>query len=508
MRVRRQGLAIRVAIVALVAFGAYLRLFNFWRPELWLDEYSTWWVVAGSWREVFERNPIAASTTPFYYLLVKGVVAVLGVSPFSLRLPSILCGVGILALAYPLGLRLFRDRDTALISLVPFAMNQLLIWYCQEARPYALGLLCVMASWLCYLMVLERDRWIARIGYGLATVGAYYTHYFFGFILVVQLLDLSLRQRWWRSPRWIGTFGGVALLMLISIGHLRGLFASREVLAYLPKQEWWTVLNVAKQLLDVDIVGWAAGAVLVTWIVWRSNRRARALPEARLLGMWFLLPLLCFGVFPPLIGATLLFAGNIHGVRFVLFTLPAALFIVGWLLASGGGQGWRQHLPIYIYAGVIAFLRFMPALITEGTYGTWPVERFASAARHVGSALEENDRVLFGPGCVQADWLPVQERPDPLLTSFIAWPLAAYLPDQAMQRVTLLPFRMNNKARAYLNAVAEQAAAHPRVWVIGRGPTVDYLIRRFSARARTRTVQDVSYGQVRVAVFDLASLRQ
>ncbi len=33
-----------------VCLGAFLRVYRFWRPGIWIDESGTWWVVAqGGW---------------------------------------------------------------------------------------------------------------------------------------------------------------------------------------------------------------------------------------------------------------------------------------------------------------------------------------------------------------------------------------------------------------------------------------------------------------------------
>src|SRR5687767_8826017 len=98
------------AVALFLSVGAFLRIYRFWGPGLWTDEYGTWWAVAQpGWSDVVHRVSHIHGQSPFYYLIVKLSTELLGASPFSLRLPSVVFGIATLALAYPLGIALFRQ---------------------------------------------------------------------------------------------------------------------------------------------------------------------------------------------------------------------------------------------------------------------------------------------------------------------------------------------------------------------------------------------------------------
>ena len=78
----------RNGVLALFALGVFLRLYNFWVPGLWLDEYGTWWIASGSWHDVLSRGIAVGGQTPVYNLLVKLSLSLFGPTPFALRLPS------------------------------------------------------------------------------------------------------------------------------------------------------------------------------------------------------------------------------------------------------------------------------------------------------------------------------------------------------------------------------------------------------------------------------------
>ena len=119
-----------------LCLGVSVRSWNFGAPELWIDEYGTWWVAAGgSLREIVSRAVHIQGQSPFYYLIAALSGKLLGFSPWSLRLPSILFGAGTLLLAHPLALRIFRNPHVALLSVATFAVQRDLVLQSQEARP-------------------------------------------------------------------------------------------------------------------------------------------------------------------------------------------------------------------------------------------------------------------------------------------------------------------------------------------------------------------------------------
>ena len=134
-------------VLFIICLGAILRVYNFWVPPIWVDEYGTWWVVAAdAWSEVIERTLRIQGQSPFYYLLVRTIAGLGGYGALQLRLLSVICGIATLALVYPLAVKIFNDCRVALLSLIIFALSEPLIWYAQIARPYSLALFFSLVS--------------------------------------------------------------------------------------------------------------------------------------------------------------------------------------------------------------------------------------------------------------------------------------------------------------------------------------------------------------------------
>ena len=118
--------------------------------SLWLDEATTALVSKMSLGEIFTKFLPGDFHPPFYYLLMKGWVSFFGNSEISLRIPSIIFGVGVIYFVYLISKKLF-DKKTALISSALAATSGLLIYYSQEARMYMLAALLVSAAFYFFI---------------------------------------------------------------------------------------------------------------------------------------------------------------------------------------------------------------------------------------------------------------------------------------------------------------------------------------------------------------------
>ncbi len=471
-----------VAIVFLLSLGIFLRVFNFWIPDLWIDEYSTWWVIDGSWLQAIDRAVRIQSQSPFYYLLVKCSVELLGPNPFALRLPSILLGIIVLFLSYPLGMRLFRDRHTALLVLATFAVNQLLIWYSQEARPYALALCCTMLSFLTYVKLLEQESVFNRVSYVLATLGAYYAHYLFGFIIVIQLVHLHfvLKKPWWLFRKWQWTMLSLVLGCVVGSAQLMSLFHRRGMLDYISPQGWSASLLVALQLLDPMVFSMMAFMLLVLGVRGENSLDRSTQSNRSLLLLWFVLPFVCFGIIPPLFGVTLVAMRGIHSARYVLFALPAALCIVAWFMSFAKREAWRKWIPLAVLLGLYWTVYLKPALSFSSTFTGWPSEGFTRAAETLKASSAGDDFILFAPGYADGDVVAGPMLPDPVHLSALRWPLLAHLKTFKPEQFHLLPFRVDERTLPYLRRVLSEASEQKRVWVVGMGEAVPHVVSALS----------------------------
>jgi 4-amino-4-deoxy-L-arabinose transferase-like glycosyltransferase len=203
-------------VLLLAALG--LRLIRLGFQPLWWDEG---WSVFFATADVGTLLRLTAVDIhpPFYYLVLKLWIAVLGPTPQALRLLSVLLGTLSVPLLYATGRRLFGDRVGLLAALL-LALSPLHVYYSQEVRMYGLVTLLCLAALYCALQT-ESHPWGrgAWLGYVVAATAALHTQYYAAFLLLA--LNLAVLGRWlWqrrelrRLVPWMSAQIATALLFL------------------------------------------------------------------------------------------------------------------------------------------------------------------------------------------------------------------------------------------------------------------------------------------------------
>ena len=489
-----------------ICLGIFLRIYNFSKLPLLIDEYGTWWVIAPrDWGEVARRAFDIQGQSPFYYLLVKLSSDLFGIGTVSLRLPSLLFGVAAVVLAYPLAVRIFSDRHPALLALAAFAVNEKLIFSSQEARPYSLALLCTMLSFLFYTSLLQTEKLSNRVGYLLATAGAYYAHYLFGLVVVIQILHLFFIHGWsWlKSREWKVSLLLLVLICLPAAAQLSRLFERRESLNWVPSQKPLTPVILALEYLDPWVFFPVALVILAIVILGRPPVEKPQFHGLDLILLWFLSPLVLFTVISPLFGISLLHA------RYVLVGLPAAILVVAWLMAFERRTSWWKWIPLTVFLTMSFAWNLIPAVRATGTFSKRPFEGWNKAVEVLERNAQEDDLVLYRTGFVEAAQLSLLDR-DPLMASFIAWPVTANLSPGRKFNMIMLPYHSYHESRraaAYISAVVKEAAKSRRVWVIGRGAEITDMSQDLVRSALFQLRRRDFYGKVQLVLLEQNSQR-
>ena len=488
-------------VAGFIGLGIFLRIYHFSELDLTNDEYGTWWVIAGGgWGEVARRAVRIQGQSPFFYFLVKLSSDLLGAGTVSFRLPSILFGIGTLGLVYPLAIRIFADRHVALLAVAAFAVNEKLIFFSQDARPYSLALLCAMVSFLCYLSLLTTEKPSSRVGYLLATGGAYYAHYLFGFVAVIQILHLFLIRRWsWMRPKpWGITYLALAVLCLPGGAQVVSLFGRRNALDYVDRPEILAPAKLALEVLNPWVSFPVAAAVLAFVIFGREEAKPRY-RGMELLVVWFLSPILFFATVPPLFGISLL------NDRYFLVVVLAALLFQAWLMGVVRQSVWSRWVPLVVLFTVTFAWTLIPALRATGTFCQRPNQGWKRAANFLEKHSQAGDLVVYRAGLVEADEF-ASLNPNPLILSFASWPLTANLSSVRTYEIIGLPHREIPQNAAYLSSVLKKAAESPRVWLIGKG-LMDRVAEVFRGYRDFRVRERISYGSVQVILLEQSDRR-
>jgi uncharacterized membrane protein len=141
-------------ILVILVLGLFIRLVSL-DQSLWLDEATTALVSKMSLANIFTKFLPGDFHPPLYYLVMKYWTILFGYSEISLRVPSIIFGLGTVYLIYLIGRKLFGEK-AGLIAATFLATSGLSIYYSQEARMYMLA--AFLVSVLIYLFI--KRKWI------------------------------------------------------------------------------------------------------------------------------------------------------------------------------------------------------------------------------------------------------------------------------------------------------------------------------------------------------------
>lgn len=329
--------------------------------NVWLDESftlaSTSRDVAYAFHEalVFEQNP------PLYFVLLTLWRHVNG-SDFFLRLFSILCAAGTIALVPGLARRYVPQIDWRVVTLA-VAFNPFLVWAALEIRVYALTLLlsAVLLHTYYDAFIASAPRKRAWVAYTIAAVLALYTQYYFAFLIAAQGALLLMRRR-----AAVARFALSAVIAALALVPMARIVAS-QVANF---REGYAAPSLMRSALTVaDIVGHfllpiaashasivyagAAAVAVVALVVFRRYLTHTGAATAVVLAP---LAALCFTLG--------IFAGGV----WVVIRHASSLYVLMWLGLFGLISFFRKEIRPFIAMGWLALALLTSAIALAGTY--------------------------------------------------------------------------------------------------------------------------------------------
>ena len=160
--------------------------------SLWVDEVFSW--RSARIGAAFTRHDLLENIHgPLYGVLLHAWGAIAGDGELALRLPSALFGAALVpALAWVA--RQWLGRDTVVPAAWLAAGSPFLLWYSQEARNYALLMLCATLASGAMLSLREKSSWRGLAGYAAASVAGVLSN--FSFVLLAPI-----HAAWWLGAR-------------------------------------------------------------------------------------------------------------------------------------------------------------------------------------------------------------------------------------------------------------------------------------------------------------------
>jgi mannosyltransferase len=199
-------------IVSLVLAAFTLRTVSLDAQSLWRDEVDAMRFATVPLDEVLSNFTRPGWNGPFYFLLLRGWIALTGTSEYAMRFLSLFFGVLCVPLAYALGSRLFNPRTGTFAALL-VSVSPYLTWYSQEVKMYTLVPVLALLAIYALRRAVDGDGWYWWGVQVFATSLAVYTHIVAALLIPVQVL---IYFTWWPKARrqWLGALISLACFTL------------------------------------------------------------------------------------------------------------------------------------------------------------------------------------------------------------------------------------------------------------------------------------------------------
>lgn len=418
-----------------------------------------------SWAEVRERSILPygiKSPFPLYHYILYAFVHVLPINEVTLRLPSLLAGLGVIVTMYWLA-RTVAGTDAGLAAALLTAVEPMQIAASVMARPYALAVLAGMVSFLAlYNYLVASETWKSAIAAAVLSLCTAFIGYMNPILILICLPQAILVLVWlgrrgWQRKSWravllpgLGLAAaclGAALLLYPQIKYVQEVRAfnssHREYLNwYLPQRGAFLYLHNAG-ILGASFASLIVGAIASRVFGQRDGNQSRAeapIPPGStdLLLMGLLLLLI------PQAFVSLVDNGTNHSMfmsRYLVYTQ------LGWIVAFAGTVI-RTRSPLVRWSALLAATVVFSALgfLATGRGIQLDTRSFMMDAVHELNRLESlggirpGDVLLIRSGFLEAD-LPVEKFPEamrPDLQGLSAAPMLSLYPTAARRRYVVL----------------------------------------------------------------------
>jgi len=397
----------RFLLLAILMLGTAVRFYQLTYHSLDLDEsFCMFWTsqpILAIIRTLLK--PSTQVNPPFYFVVLKGWIALFGDGEVALRTFSALLSVLYLGLLFRLGEQLF-SRRTALIAVAIAALNPFLVWFAQEVRMYALGTLLSLAGMIAFVRGLTDGRLRDWAGYALYTLLASYTH--IGAALLIPAQALMLLWAWPRNRRAFAC--GAVALAVITIGYLpyaynAWVYSGRQIAvltryrlppltlarvsaerlavnnAPLAGTAQWAVLSVACFLLGLGLLHGDATSQSVAGAGLQGSRRLSGLAARAFTALHLFVPLALICIL---------------SLRHPLFQTKILVFVSApFAFGLATGTAWlSRRVPHLGWAALAVVLAIELAGLRYNWYPGYEKENWREAARYVEAHSGPEDVVL------------------------------------------------------------------------------------------------------------------
>ena len=170
----------------------------YWVPRLlrgfWVDEAGSYWLVRKGLGQVWQQMQIFSGQSVIHAHLSSLVASSGPYKELWLRLPSVVAALIAAWLLFKLTEEVAGPKS-GFIAVILFCCAGAIVETATNARPYALGMPIIMASFWSLRKWVHTQRTAPLVVYCLCSPLVVYVHYLFGIIFVAQILYLAIARR-------------------------------------------------------------------------------------------------------------------------------------------------------------------------------------------------------------------------------------------------------------------------------------------------------------------------
>ncbi len=407
-----------VWVVPVLLLAAFLLRLKLAEQPLWIDELHTAWVVQSDWSEVSSRAAIG-NQSPLYFYLVKAIVDVVGFSPLSLRLLSILASTIQIGVVFLVLQRWTQAPAAGTVAACLMLVNPNQLFAGTDARPYALvGLVaCIQLALLVRYWErtanTQRPSWSFDIAWVSTTMLLFYLHYttlLWSAALWIGLCWLSAtahpRPSLPQLLRWL-----VGLPVLMAVLAIPGLWHLATILPF--GGQWSSFVRLdnffinLSSLVLVLLVGPVLAGLVVQFLYLLKPKQMWGLVKDY---HWMpLMVLTICGLFLPPITAALLTGWNIMPVahwRYFAASVSAGFFLPGLMVGIWYWPRVRWLIAILMISLGLASNWDLLGMVWTGRWPRLHEEQWAEVSGRIRETTATRELpVILCPGLVEDGWL-------------------------------------------------------------------------------------------------------
>ena len=236
---------------------------------------------------------------PLYEIVLHFWIKIFGISPISVRFPSLVFSICTLFFTFKIAERISGTQD-AFFAILLMSFSNYYIYFTHEARAYSLFLLLTVL--LIYLVIRISEQKESKnaefIAFGLVAALLLYTHYFGLFVFIFQSLVLVLINRKERIVllKFLFTFIGAIILFspYILETYSRFVYSSNSGTWVQATENLGNLHDMIHWFANKNRYGYAILMLLLYSSIWKTLYQLKISRFVGIIGRFFLIPVFFF----------------------------------------------------------------------------------------------------------------------------------------------------------------------------------------------------------------------